>query len=638
MDVPRIGMDELAQIARRSSDPGEATISVRGLTDAAKDRQNGKAAPRLLDPLLSALDRRLSALEKTLEAVVWPSGAFSPLTSRAAILDPALGKAVGASLPPDGSRSSFYRFFSGGFDAGARHGLGSGDYDFTLAFGPNSEDRETLTVKLSPTDRTYGALLEKTAQAVNQASFPVQASLIRQSRSEEKIPGLTQTGTVLALSVEPGFERGTLDLRFNETLTGALDFKRGLVPTEPATLGRYDLVGFQSPERSSFGTKILDPNAPAALGPKIHQFDWTLGGRSGSVSVEPVQGETNRDLLNRLADAVNGSTDAVRARVETAERPVYVDDGSGPRRIMAAGLGLVLEAVDQKLGERLQLKVGTPEPVGTVLGFFDPSSGLPTPYSGSAYIAQANGSGWIKDRVYRHNGVSWFETAPTAGDVYWLSSTGGSEHFDGSAWSAYTAPDGLSPLGLDATATPGRDAVMDVNGERLNAATGTFSLDRDRLLLSLDTSFGTGLPLTVVEGFSRIESMLGDATTAYNEFKSLLDKNADYLSPRIAKSFEAPLAANQAALADLGLGRSRPSGPLWVDGDRLVGRIFADPAGAEKTLVSPGSGLIPAWIAAAAELRRVGLSGLVDVDPTRPNTGPESFALHVKKRLVDLLG
>jgi hypothetical protein len=579
-----------------------ATSSVK---ERHQDSSENARGERVAGSLVSALDRKLEVFQKALSGFQWPKKDFPLRRARLVVKDPELANKVKAEVNHDGDITRFYKYFSKGFDKDAAHGLENKSYSMTLSLGGSSS---TLSVTVDSDDTTWGDVLDKTKDAVNESSLPVQAEVITQRNAGQKVPGLVKTGTMLALSVDPAYVDQDLGIDKRQKLTQKLDFDATLVPTTDPTVETHQLKGYQTATPTSYQSDIFDPEATTTLSAGVHSLGYTYGDDSGVIDFTVEADDSWEETLGRIADAINSAQSDFRADVEEAVRPVYLD-GQDYR---GQGVQLAVRVESPKLGERLLLSEGAAE--DSVVSLYDPSSGLPPEEAGNAYIASATGNGWTDGNVYTFDGFSnsWQETTSAANDIYYVEELGANYRYDGSAWAQ--AEDPTATLGVEETAHPGSDAHMVIDGEDKVSATGMFSVDSGRLNVALEDSFGETLPLRVTEAMEGMELRLKDVVDGYNGVQSLILKDQALWEKGFAGEFRGQVAARGQDLAWLGLQEIGGSGTLYVDGDAFWSALYQDPDRAKDLLWTDNGvtrGLIPAWQDTANLVRARGLENLL---------------------------
>ena len=623
---------QLLTIVTRAKTTGVfASSSVKERHEESSENARGE---RVAGSLVSALDRKLEVFQKALQGFQWPKKDFPLRRARLVVKDPELANKVQADVKHDEEITRFYKFFSKGFDKDAAHGLENKSYSMTLSLGGSSK---TLSVTVDSDDTTWGDVLDKTKDAVNESSLPVQAEVITQRNAGQRVPGLVKTGTMLALSVDPAYMDQNLGIDKREKLTRELDFDATRIPTTDPTVETHQLKGYQTATPTAYQSDIFDPEATTTLSAGVHSLGYTYGDDSGVIDFTVEAGDSWEETLGRVADAINSAQSDFRADVEEAVRPVYLD-GQDYR---GQGVQLAVRVESPKLGERLLLSEGAAE--GSVVSLYDPSSGLPPEEAGNAYIASATGNGWTDGNVYTFDGfsASWRETTPTENDIYYVDELGANYRYDGSAWAR--AEDPTATLGVEETAHPGSDAHMVIDGEDKVSATGMFSVDSGRLTVALDDSFGETLPLRVTEAMEGMESRLRDVVEGYNGVRNLIVRDEALWEKGFAGAFRGPMAAKERDLAWLGL-REVGGGTLYVDGDAFWSALYQDPDRARNLLWTDNGvtrGLIPAWRDTTDMVRSRGLENFL-ADEGRDKAAPYPWRREDENekdaKLLDLLG
>lgn len=550
----------MERTTQTSGTEAKRPISASVWSDRFREAQNFERLDRQGPSLAVDLDRRFDALAKSLKAFEWP-GQTSPLSgARLVVRDPNLADRVEASLASADKAQPYYRYFSRGFDASAPTTLDPGTYTFDVT---QSGTTKSLSVDVSA-GMTNGDVLSAVETAVNGATLPVQATVVRQNTPNLAAPGCLATGSALALAVNGAYaDQGLTLADTSGHLLQSLALAAVARPMDPATLAEYDVQGGQTYRPSTYSSLSFDPNATTTLAAGTYTFDWTLGNSSGSLSLLVQATDTWRDVLNNLAFATSGGEGLLAAQVVDQDRP---SDLTGDTLyLMMQGKAVVIAAAAPKVGERLVL-------------------------SGA----------------------------------------------DAASTSA------LSTLKLNATAQPGSDGHLTVNGAEEIRAPGVFSEDQGRLLLTLSDSFSETLPLKVVEAVDQLSTRLSDITTAYNDLRSLILPNENILRAGAAELWRNPLAAKAADYKQLGLKEWGKDRLLWFGHDDFFRALGADPAAVEDLLLHPDTGLFSAWSRTTQDAQKNGgasflvpatsLPDPLAIDPT-PRT---EFELQKGNQLLDL--
>lgn len=542
---------------------------------------------RLAEPLASSLDRALTNLEKSLDGFSWPENGLPFELRRSTDPDPGLeGKVTGQANNADEARR-FYKFFSRGRDADAQSPIDAGDYQFDVTLGGKTE---TVDMTVSADD-TWGDVLANAAQAVNDLKLPVQAEVVTQHNAYQKIADLGKTGAILALGVEPGRASQDLEIKDSRGLfINKLDLEAATTPALPATARQYSLTAVADAEPTAYRSPGFAPNADAGVATGTHKIAYAIGGESGSFDIDLESDMTWGEVLRKTANVINSTSQKVSAQVVDTRissglsNPLFMD-----------GQALEVTAREPKLGERLTLgEYGGPW-LDPVREFFNPVGTLPSePNTGDRYIASSTANGWTKDHVYEWDGSAWDETAPVSGNALYAEDEGADYFYGGSGWSATPSGGVLDDLNLSSP-SPGMDAELLVDNVASTSATGTFALDRGRVTLNVQDSFGERLPLTVVESMTRLADGFNSVIEAYNGLQQVLEPNKDMFREDFVDDWRKPVDDNQAGLSWLGVEKVGDEGLVMADADRFWYAVGSNPERARKLLLDEDEGLFTAW-------------------------------------------
>jgi len=198
----------------------------------------------------------------------------------------------------------------------------------------------------------------------------------------------------------------------------------------------------------------------------------------------------------------------------------------------------------------------------------------------------------------------------------------------------------LSSLNMTSSAWPGTDARMRINGEERVSETGTFSLDKGRLTVDLDSVFGESLPLRVVSALEEIETGLGDVIASYNDLRTFLVKNGDLFKSELIDPWREPLEDKAVDLEWMGLKEAGQDKTVWFNRDDFYSALGQDADRSKDTLLGD-LGLVSSWRDTASLIREAGpaeylvsANSLEDLEPP----AFEEFDLERKARLLDLIG
>jgi len=168
----------------------------------------------------------------------------------------------------------------------------------------------------------------------------------------------------------------------------------------------------------------------------------------------------------------------------------------------------------------------------------------------------------------------------------------------------------LSALGLNATAQPGSDGRMVIDGRDQTRTPGTFIADQGRVVLDQSGTFGETVPVSVIEPLNKLSQGLSDVVTAYNGLRDVLTRNADLLRPGLAEAWRQPVVKQALGLRDLGLVESGRSKLLWFQAQGFVQALTTNPEAVRQTLLGNGKdekGLLPTLAGMAQDELKAGL-------------------------------
>ncbi|MCM0754726.1 hypothetical protein M7784_05640 [Desulfovibrio aminophilus] len=446
-----------------------------------------------------------------------------------------------------------------------------------------------------------------------------------------------------------------------------------------------------------FVSRGFDPEAASALDPGTYSFEMTLDGTTEKLSVEVAAGDTNRDVLGKVADAVNDADLPAQSRVVFQSAP-----GQHLENSLATGLSLTLDLNQARDAGELALRdtsghlldslnlAAVPAPQGPaetgacqVLGeraatatsyvskTLDPTAVTDIapgtyaldwsagPDSGSAEFQVNAGDSWddvlqnlssalnmtqqrftaetaARDRtVYTEDG----RALPAEGELLSLSDRNpklGQRLVISGADDASSAA--LAALGLSATARPGTDGEMRVDAATQIRRPGTFEADQGRLRLDLAEPFGETLPLRVTDALEVMEKGLGDTLTAYNDLRGLIQSDEARFQPGLAEQWREPVRDAQTGLSWLGLRETGADKQLWLDADAFYAALGQAPDTA-RDLLSGENGLLTRWSGMAAEELRGDPTRFLAPDTSVPPGAPQAVSeleLDLGRRLLDL--
>lgn len=341
-------------ISRLSSAFAESRWAVRQ-ADAERRGRYG----RLASTVVQTLDTKLTTLETALSRFSWPSDtpwstdsnlALTRLLSPSGSDAPLSGYLSGTITAGDDAQRT-YKYFSRGLDPNADAGLTEDiTFTFTMTQGGTSK---TISVDAQAGD-DWGTILQATAQAVNDSVLAVQAEIIEQPVAYRAVPDLGKTGSILALSVDPGRTGQDVDLQNGwGNLLLRLDMEAARMPATAAGEARHSLVALSTAAPTTIVSDGFLPAQTTTLSAGEHTLAWTLGPHSGEVAVTIESGMDWEEVLGAMADAVNGSSDLLAAEVVETTVPTGLTDPFQPRAAQA--LALAVSAADPKRGHRLGL-------------------------------------------------------------------------------------------------------------------------------------------------------------------------------------------------------------------------------------------------------------------------------------------
>lgn len=605
----------------------------------ADNAQRRSRYQRLLTPLVSSLTTNLENLSSALGKFQWPADS-SPLSfGRLAVVDSGLDSSASAAVLAAGTAPRQEKFLSLARSAGASTPLADPEadteYAFTLAQGGQSR---TIPVTV-PAGADWEGVLNATADAINAADLPVQASVVYQAYAGQKLEGVNKTGTFLDVSLNPA--HAGQDVAIADT-SGHLADALGLAATEaaltPATPATYSLRIDSLAKPASLATSVMDFRADSGLAAGEYKLKYDLGDTSGTVTVNLDSGMTWDQVLRRTADAINSSTDLLTAEVKDAPRVSGLDRSDA---YWTGGKYLEVSLASPKLGQRLSLtEYGGPwlDPVDD---FYNPTGALPqNPQPGDSYIASATANGWTAGRIYQYNGSTWDATTPVADNALTLRADNADYFYNGAAWSSTADGSLLANLDVQPTANPGSDARIQVNGRTMDSETGVFSLDQGRVNLAVSGTTGTPMAVTVKEAAGQMASRMADIVDAYNSLSAVLLRNADLLDASLPAGFRDPLSDQGPALANLGLDASTDNTSLSFDSTAFANSLARDPATAKSQLLDPASGLLTRWARATDAAQNHGVAKSLLPPTLFADLGPppaEQLRLEESGRLLDVV-
>jgi len=299
--------------------------------------------------LLAGLKNRLSKFSDVLSRFEWPDDSIR--SGLSVDMDASLEGKVKATVQRGEDRRDYYRLFSRGLDPAAKTSLSAGDYVVTLGLGNKTEN---LTVSVGE-NASNGDVLSSLRDAINQSTLPVQAEVVRQSAPDQKIEGLSSTGSVLAVAVNGAYEHSDVTLE-NHTgyLLRPLDMREVNDPIEAPAAKRYDLTASQTAKPTKYTSDGLDRYAESGLAAGDYAISATMGSRSVDLTVNVASGDTWEEVTRKLKDRLNSSADWIKASTRDEARPYY--DPMLPDGMVERSRRFIdVEAYAPKVGERLRL-------------------------------------------------------------------------------------------------------------------------------------------------------------------------------------------------------------------------------------------------------------------------------------------
>ncbi len=449
-------------------------------------------------------------------------------------------------------------------------------------------------------------------------------------------------------------------------------------------------------------------SAPTSLDAGTYTLALSLGGQTDSLSVSVASGDTNADVLQAVADAVNGSSLRVDAELRSQTGSNILGPGVIPTGSFLAlsvnqargdqtptlsdtsghlGAWLSLSGVATPLGpaetgthQLTSLSVARPSTYRS--SGFDPEAATSLapgtytvayaigPDSGSLGITVSAGDTW--GTVLAHmKSVFGSASAFMAAQLVparrvWDSTTdekqavvdaqglvlqaqdpkpGWRLRLSGGSIAGGGADNILAALGLNATAQPGSDGRLVVDGRDQVRTPGTFTADQGRVVLTQSGTFGDIVPVSVLEPLDALSQGLSDVVTAYNGLRGILSKNADLLRSGLAEDWRKPVMDRAGDLGGLGLAESGRDKLLWLQAGGFVQALVDNPEAVRRTLLGDGGGAA-GFLSALAEKARDALSAGVEsllkpqsAFPARElYSGPRTEAeIEKASQLLDLL-
>jgi len=395
-----------------------------------------------------------------------------------------------------------------------------------------------------------------------------------------------------------------------------------------------------------YASKGYRPTHPAGLSAGEYEFTLTLGEDAEDFTISVEDDWTNADLLQAVADAVNGSTLPANAEIVTqgaaqqkikglmavgqalvvtvnqtlADQDLALKDASGH---LIESLGLyTLDALE---GDATQITYHVqgeqPYAPSTYLtNAFDPneattlSAGLHSidyeigELTGSVGFAVKEGDTWedVLDALSNQFNSQAHITAETVAEQRVAELENGYVLVDGAAlriqakdakagWRLRLSGDDLNALGLNATAAPGADGRLAINGATYVQTPGVFAADQGALRITLNGIFGDSLPLKVVSSLDNLQTLMTGVVEAYNDLRGTLVRNEDLLEPGYAEQWRDALAAESFGLKSIGLQEFGQKKEVWLNADAFYSALSSNPGRVRGLLDSGEKTLIPAW-------------------------------------------
>lgn len=587
---------------------------------------------RLSDLVVQALNTRVATLETAASRFGWPlsgyPGGGSALGARLVTPDDTFfnpKSLLSAQLRAQNENTPYYKYFSMGRQASSATDLAGRDYTFTMTQGGSSVDIDVSV----PEGNNWGEVLQLTADAINNSSLSAQAEVITQTGAYNKIDWLPKTGSILAVTVNPA--HADQDIEFRDTdglLTAKLELAAMDKAQGAATLQRHVVMDATPASASTYTSGQFNPEGVPGITAGEHRLRLGVGGSVVDVPVVVDADMTWEELLEHVANRINLTDDRVTAQVVAGEM-------SSGQLVPAAQRSVSLQVTldSPKRGERLSISEYGGPWLADVDGFHDPTNGLPNWVSGGErYVAEATANGWTVGRIYEYDGTSWSEATPEATNAVHNTDDGYDWFYAGSSWSTTASGTLAGDLGLNATAVPGADAQAHIDGRDMVSETGTFSLDRGRLLVDVDKPSGAGATLRVREAYGQIQERFMDVVTAYNDLHGFVMSHADLFEAGFTDNWSAPVRNLGTELEWLGVGEIAGSGELAVDQTTFENALTGNPDRAKAVLYDDG-GLIPGLEAASSFARSPSLEDhLVQPNLLVDNGPPSTVEANLHKR------
>ncbi|MFK4764072.1 hypothetical protein ACI3L3_04725 [Desulfobaculum sp. SPO524] len=592
---------------------------------------------RLVTGTVERLGSKVAAFEEALARFAWPEDTSF---TRARLVTPSnasdeLSGRLAARVRPQDEVTRYYKYFSSGHMPWTSTDLAGGEYRFSVTQGGETE---TVDIALDD-DATWGDMVEQVAAGINALSLPVQAEVVRQNAPNQYVDGLVAVGSALAITVNPAVSAQDVSLADEDGhLLAELNLKATTTPAFAAETMPYRVRVDSTAHASSVRSHVLDPGAASPFAAGEHQVRFSINGVTEEVLV-PLEAEmTMGEVLRVLAGALNSSSGRLRAEIRDGRRP----SGLETQPLLADGEYLEVTLVSPKRGERMYLRDYGGPVVDDVLDFFDPTAALPAaPVNGERYIASATANGWVENRIYEYDELSatWDETTPTDDNTVYSEEDDAWYFYDGSSWTTTVGGTLLDSLGMNATATPGMDARVVVDGDEVVSESGQVAVDKGRVVFEAQSSYGEALPLRVVEAYGEVEDRLADVVTAYNDLRAFVLPHQEIFEDGFADRWRAAITSREGELAGYGIREFTAEKLLVVDRETFMDGVMRDPDAARSTFAGLG-GLVADWQKASLSARTPDLYERLLPKSALEDPGPpiaEEFDLTKRKTLQQVI-
>ena len=444
-----------------------------------------------------------------------------------------------------------------------------------------------------------------------------------------------------------------------------------------------------------FLSRGFDPNAASALAAGDYQFEASVGGTAKKIDVTLAGGETNAQVLDLVAQAVNDSASPLQARSvfqHVAGQRLEGSLATGQVLSLDLNPGLSTDQVSLRdtkghLLSSLDLTAlaASTGPanvtVHTLRGDLtasltafhsravDPNadSGLAAGSytlnwsmgqdSGTVTLQVSADSTWkavlenLASRINMEQTRFTAETEKRERTIY--SENDGVLRSDGLGLSisanqgklgerlSLSGADAasqalLSGLGLNATAQPGKDGTMRVDGVSQTRQPGVFDADQGHVRLILREPFAEALPLSVTDSLDSLEQGLSGVVTAYNGLRDLLLRQGEDYMPGLARDWRKPLEDRIRQLRGLGLRETGKDQSLWLDAGTFYTALGREPE-TVKELLTGDQGLLTTWSSQAATDLNGDPERFLALDALPAPSPLDEIDLERGRRLVDLL-